>query len=329
MNHIEHARRRAALACAGALLALALAGCGATKSLYPNAADQQERAEAGAASANAAKADSQGTYLNLVEQMQREGLWFASLAHIDALEQRWGRSPESTRLRADALRQTGQAEESRKLYAKLMGTPLEAAGYRGLGLLAGSQADYGQAVQLLEQARQRTPTDNALLSDLGYANLRAGRTAQARVPLMQAMQLRPDSPQVQANVALYLLASRQPEQADALMEAQRMSPAKREAIRQAARELPADAADVSAGPQPAGAPAGAGAAAPAAAEAAPPLALKTSTWPRRVHVMVRTAEPEAAAQVAAAAPADAPGAAPVPSSIAEVSAPSPVTGAQP
>jgi len=232
---------------AGCLATLAaLAGCGGAKGFYPNAKALAERGASEATNATAAPASetsqvaaalqSQTTYLKLVEQMQRDAQWFASLAHLDALERRWPASPQTIRLRADALRHTEQNAESRRQYELLLATPLQAAGYRGLGLLAGAQADYAQAVLMLESARQHDPTDGLLLSDLGYAYVRAGRVADARVPLMQAMQLLPGQPQVQANLALYLAASRQVEQSEALMAAHRLSPATRAAVREAARK---------------------------------------------------------------------------------------------
>lgn len=220
-------------------LAAVLGGC-ATRNNYPGASEQQQMRDAAAAASPqdaAAAADSQGVYLKLVEQMQRDGLWFASLAHLDALEKRWGASADATRLRADALRQTEQPAEASAAYAKLIGTPLEGAGYRGLGLLAGGAGDFPKAIELLEKAQRINPTDGLLLSDLGYANLRAGRVAQARVPLMQAMQLQSENTQVQANLALYLLASGQPEQARALMEAQRLPASTQAAVLAAARGL--------------------------------------------------------------------------------------------
>ncbi|PBI92259.1 Tetratricopeptide repeat protein [Variovorax boronicumulans] len=254
------------------LLALVIAGCAAPKDQYAASADAQQRmaAEAAADTKAGTSVDTRETYLKLVEQMQRENLWFASLAHIDALEQRWGISPESTRLRADALRQTGQAAQSETAYKRLMGTPLEGAGYRGLGLLAGARGNYPEAVQLLKQAQRHTPTDALLLSDLGYAQLRAGSTDDARLPLMQALQLRPDSTQAQANLALYLELSNQPEQAAAMMDANRMSAAARSAIKDAAQQLRNGASATSTPPATAGN--------SVRDEAAPPLALKASRW---------------------------------------------------
>ncbi|ATA57944.1 hypothetical protein CKY39_28040 [Variovorax boronicumulans] len=224
-------------------LALAVSGCAATKDHYAAGEDAQQRQafEAASETKSGANIDTQATYLKVVSQMQQQGLWFASLAHIAALEQRWGVTPDSTRVRADALRQTGQAEPAEVAYKRLLNTPQESAGYRGLGLLAGAHGHYAEAVQLFKQAQRRTPTDALLLSDLGYASLRAGQLEEARLPLMQALQLQPDSKQAQANVALYLEATHQAEQATALMDANRMPEATRAAVRAAALQMRAAA----------------------------------------------------------------------------------------
>ena len=268
----SHPARRMLAFVSAAAAALVVTGCAGIKDQYAASADAQQRmaAEAAADTKAGASVDTQATYLKLVEQMQKENLWFASLAHIDALEQRWGISPESTRTRAEALRQTGQAIPAEAAYKRLLGTPLASAGYRGLGLLAGTRGNYAEAVQLLTQAQRRTPTDALLLSDLGYAHLRAGQIEEARLPLMQALQLRPDSTQAQANLALYLEVTNQRDQATVLMDAHRMSEATRTAVREAALQMRAPG----------------GLAAPVAATAASirgepivtPLALKPSRW---------------------------------------------------
>jgi Flp pilus assembly protein TadD len=218
---------------------LAVSGCAGTKDGYPAIAEGQQRqaAEEATLSKAGANIDTQATYLKLIDQMQQEGLWFASLAHIDALEQRWGVTPETTRARADALRHAGQVQSSEVAYKRLIGTRLEAAGYHGLGLLSGEKGNFQDAVRLLNEAQRRNPTDATLLSDLGYASLRAGLISDARLPLMQALQLRPDNPQAQANLAVYFLVSRQDDQATALMNASKLSPVTRAAIADTARQL--------------------------------------------------------------------------------------------
>jgi len=140
-----NSRTRLPVGTATGLLALvmALAGCGTGGAgSYAGARAQADRAAADAALEPGAGApQTPALHVRLIEQMQRDGLWFASLAHVDALEQRWGATPSSTRLRADALRRTDQPEAARTAYEKLVGTPLEATGYHGLGLLAAARRD--------------------------------------------------------------------------------------------------------------------------------------------------------------------------------------------
>ncbi|RYX89637.1 MAG: hypothetical protein EOO28_32275 [Comamonadaceae bacterium] len=269
---------RSMAATAACAVMLLLQGCAAQNAGYLAAANaQQQRMEAENAAQPKVDFENLPTYLKLIGQMQQNDMWFASLAHIDALEQKWGVSPESNRLRADALRNSGQPVESAVFYRRLTGTPLESFGHQGLGLLAGARGDFAEAVRSFELARRTRPADPALLSDLGYAQLRSGKLAEARVPLMQAFQLKPDSRQSQVNLALYFEATGDTARAAELMEAQRMPDATRAAIRSAARELnaalPARTADLGVALPAAIAPV-----ASTGADAAQPLALKPSHW---------------------------------------------------
>ena len=197
--------------------------------------------------------DTPGMYLGLIDRMQQQGLYFASLAHIDAYEKQYGVSPDTIVLRADALRMTDQPAASAASYTQLLQTPLAARGHRGLGLIAGESGDFARAVQQLQQAAQLVPTDAATLSDLGYAELRAGDVSSARVPLMKAAQLEQSNQKIISNVVLYLLADGQSKQAQALMTQQKMSPDVRAAIRiDAAKVAAAQRANQLDSPQPQG-----------------------------------------------------------------------------
>ncbi len=175
--------------------------------------------------------DSAQVYLSMIEQMQQKGLYFASLAHLDEYERKYGATPHTTLLRADALRVTGQPEHSAEVYRTLLNTPLAAQGYRGLGLLAGEKGDFATAAQQLGHAVDASPTEAGLLSDLAYARLREGDVAGARVPMMEAAELDQKNPKIVSNLALYLLADGQVKNANGYMDAQEMPRATREAVR--------------------------------------------------------------------------------------------------
>ncbi|OXC78158.1 pilus assembly protein [Caballeronia sordidicola] len=183
--------------------------------------------------------DTPGMYLALIDRMQSQGLFYASLAHIDAYEKQYGPTPDTTLLRADALRQTGQAQGSAHAYTKLLNTPLAARGYRGLGLLAGAAGQFDKASEALDTATRLQPTDALTLSDLGYARLRLGDVAGARVPLMKAAELAQDNPKILSNVALFLLADGQAAAAQGLIAQQKFSPEVQQAIRADAQRIAA------------------------------------------------------------------------------------------
>lgn len=188
---------------------LLLAGCASklpsgyglgAKSTAQQAQEQMQTAEL------ATQVDTAQTYLDLISQMQQAGQWYASLAHVDAFEQKHGASDSSQLLRADALRNTGQTEAARNAYQALLGGPNAARAHRGLGLLHASLQQFDQATEHLEQARRLNPIDATVLSDLAYAHMLGGNLDAARLPAMQAAQLGPGDVRAQLNLALYLMA---------------------------------------------------------------------------------------------------------------------------
>lgn len=166
----------------------------------------------------ATQVDTSKTYLGLIEQMQQTGNWYASLAHTEAFVSLHGTSAEVQLLRADALRNTLQYEAAHQLYLSLLSTPVASRAHRGMGLLEASQGRYRQAVDALEQARKLNPIDANVLSDMGYAYMLDGQLEPARLPLMQAAQLAPDSARVQLNLAIFLFASGENEAGSRLLQ---------------------------------------------------------------------------------------------------------------
>lgn len=219
------------------LLMVALLGACASKESGYGIGPQAERA-AEIQQANRDPApDTPGTYLDLIGRMQAQGLYYASLAHIDAYEKQYGATSETILLRGDALRMTGQPDAAVQSYTKLLQTPLAARGHRGLGLIAGAAGDFPRAADELQQAVQLAPTDALTLSDLGYARLREGNVNGARVPLMKAAELDQSNPKIISNVALYLLADGDEKRASALMDQQKFTPEVRAAIRRDAHKI--------------------------------------------------------------------------------------------
>jgi Flp pilus assembly protein TadD len=181
--------------------------------------------------------DSPGMYLALIDKMQTEGMYYASLAHIDAYEKRYGRSPDSTLRRADALRQTSQLDASRAAYDTLLKTNLASRGYRGLGLLSGQAGNFDDAATQFSHASDLDPTDALILSDMGYALMRAGRIEDARVPLMKAAELARGNVKIQKNLVLFLMTSGQQDAAREIMAHEKYSPEAQKAMDSSAQQV--------------------------------------------------------------------------------------------
>ena len=240
------------------LIAFATTGCSikpldsvaAALAISTQSERAQERAELQALaekSATAEKApvlETPEAYVQVIAQLQSKQLWFASLAHLDVLEQRWPPTERSQLLRADALRQMGEIESSRQIYERLRQGAHAAKALHGLGLLAAQENRFSEAVDYLTSARTQLPTDPLLLSDLGYALLHTQQAQDARIPLMQAAQLQPSNARIAGNVALYLVLFGAPESASAWMQQQQLTEAQRAQVFVQAQKLAATHATV-------------------------------------------------------------------------------------
>lgn len=221
---------------------LVLAGCGSMA-----ASDMSRRTDADIEMARQrqgeekAEISSPATYQALIRKMQEQGLYYASLAHIDAYEQRYGRVPEMQLLRADALRETDQAAGAEAAYraviaatsamgAGTQGAMLNAGAWRGLGITAGRRGSFADAARFLQVAAQANPTDASTVSDYGYALMRAGEVEQARVPLMQAQQMAGSSAKIAGNLVIWLTVNDRKQEAASLAAHAQLSAAARKAI---------------------------------------------------------------------------------------------------
>lgn len=182
----------------------------------------------------------QTVYLGLIRKMQQDGLYYASLAHIAVYLQRFAGNAEIQLMHADALRETDQGEAAAAIYRQVVATatgPQAAQAHHGLGLLAGRQDDFHGAVSELRAAQGLDPINPRIVSDLGYALMRAGALQEARVPVMQAMELDANSPRTVSNAAVWLLVDDKRAQANALMQKAALPEATRTAIRKEADRI--------------------------------------------------------------------------------------------
>lgn len=192
---------------------LLLAGCGKTLGGYPN-----HTPSASLVAPSAGTHDDKTVYMDLIRQMQQQGAYYASLAHIDAYRQHYGATPELRRRQADALRATGQMDAARTIYRGLLSGDQAAAAWHGLGLVEAQSGNTASADEALLKATELEPVNAAYLSDLGYARLCDGQTATAKDPLAMAAELDPTNAKVIANLALWAMLTGDTTRADAIMQ---------------------------------------------------------------------------------------------------------------
>jgi Flp pilus assembly protein TadD len=206
--------------------ALALAAnfyAGAESSAMPEAPDQ--------AAADAQTLEQKpDVYLQLITGMQQRGLYYASLAHLDAFEARWPDRADAILLRAHALRESGQTEAAKTMYRKLLRGSQAARAHHGLGLIAMRAGDFEEGSAALNLAAALAPTDATILGDQGYAFLMLGKFEEARLALFKAAELDDGNKRIGANLALLLALSGKLEQAQELMQRYNLAPRVREEI---------------------------------------------------------------------------------------------------
>jgi Flp pilus assembly protein TadD len=214
-----------------------LGGCAST----PNSAEAMARQadaqiELAKLQDKAARAEynDQNVYLGLIGKMQQEGMYYASLAHIDAFQQKYGTSTALQILRADALRETGQDDAALQAYRDLLNTDRASRARHGIGLVLGRQGDFMRAAVELRQAAALEPVNAQVANDLGYALMRGGALQDARVPVMQALELDANNPRVISNAVVWMLATGKRSEANAMMQRAAMPEATRTAIRKEA-----------------------------------------------------------------------------------------------
>lgn len=242
---MESARRawRWTLAAAAVAGAGTLAGCQSNNAETAWQLIQQQQQEQALArqredeAENRRKPAEPEMMLSMIAESQRQERYFASLAYIEAFQQKFGNDQRIAVLRAEALRQTGQTASSEQAYRALIGTAQAADGWHGLGLIAGSRGQFEQAADDFARAAKLAPMDPRILGDLGYARLRAGDPAGARVPLGQAAELAPESGKVLANLALLLLVEGEPVRAQNVMDRAKLGDEARSQVLRLAAEI--------------------------------------------------------------------------------------------
>ncbi|GAB3674792.1 tetratricopeptide repeat protein [Salinisphaera aquimarina] len=179
-------------------------------------------------------------YTDLIRQLIDQDKLYAALAHLQSREQEFGVSDELRLLRADILRKMDDRDGAEALYRRLLKTSYSAQANHGLGLIY-ARTDIANGVEYLRRAVEQNPTDAQMRNDLGYALLRQGQMADARLQLTTAFQLDQNNELNRNNYILLLLAEGRSQRAAGLAARNQIPPKVMDDLRAEARQLSASA----------------------------------------------------------------------------------------
>jgi Flp pilus assembly protein TadD len=184
----------------GAALPILLSACAE----WPRPASRPAAEAPDQCESTASPADN--TRLASIEQLVKDGKFYAALAQLDAL----GISTPQARLtRAEALRRIDRDKEAAAIYAQLVGSCLDGRAHHGLGLLSAKAGDTAASLSHLKIARQALPTDASVRNDLGYALLLDGQWPEAQFEFLTVLDLSPKDPKASHNLVLLTFLQKQ------------------------------------------------------------------------------------------------------------------------
>ncbi|KTC33725.1 MAG: tetratricopeptide repeat protein [Pseudomonas sp.] len=158
--------------------------------------------------------------VSLADDMASEGKLHASLANLQNLPDNLA---EVRVRKARVYRLLGRGEAG-PLYRSLLGSCLAAEGEHGLGQLAASEGDNGQAQAHLQRAARLAPTNEKIRNDLGVVYLNQLRLEDARFEFLTAIELKQSDPLAAINLVTLLLYQDNWKQASQVLSQASLSP---------------------------------------------------------------------------------------------------------
>jgi len=183
--------------CSSLGAALLLCACGGSGFVQEVERDTQLRDPQGAEDA---------VYRDLIAQLLQQEKYYAALAHIE--EHQRGSSDDDPRLalyEARALYGLRLDGQAKAIFLQLRETQYDAEAHHGLGLIDARDAELEGAIAHFIRAVRARPTNVAMRNDLGFALLRAGRPADARLQLSTALELEPANKRARTNLMMLML----------------------------------------------------------------------------------------------------------------------------
>lgn len=156
-------------------------------------------------------------YMALIRQARSDGRVRAAIAYLDDFDRQHPNDREAQLLRVNCLLDLDQIAAARTALARVPATDRSGPALAMRGHVLAAEGNWKLAVVQYAAALQASPADAFVANALGYAQLRAGLSAQGIETLRGARDLAPSDVVVRNNLILALTVTGRLGEADALL----------------------------------------------------------------------------------------------------------------
>jgi Flp pilus assembly protein TadD len=163
------------------------------------------------------QASTRGLYISLIRQARTDGRPRAAIAYLDDFDRQHPDDREAQLLRVNCLLDLGQLAAARTALSHIPSSDHSGPALAIRGHVLAAEGNWNEAALQYAVALQASPADAFIANALGYAQLRAGQSAQGVETLRGARDLAPDDAVVRNNLILALTMTGRIGEADALL----------------------------------------------------------------------------------------------------------------
>jgi Flp pilus assembly protein TadD len=172
---------------------------------------------AAAATETAEQGSTRSLYMALIRQARTDGRARAAIAYLDDFDRQHPDDREAQLLRVNCLLDLDQIAAARTALAHIPATDRTGPTLAMRGHVLAAEGNWKQAAVQYAAALQASPADAFVANALGYAQLRAGQSAQGIETLRGARDLAPEDAVVRNNLILALTVTGRIGEADAML----------------------------------------------------------------------------------------------------------------
>ncbi|WP_404476295.1 tetratricopeptide repeat protein [Novosphingobium sp. BL-52-GroH] len=169
------------------------------------------------ATAAAPEGSTRSLYMSLIRQARTDGRARAAIAYLDDFDRQHPDDREAQLLRVNCLLDLDQVAAARTALARIPVSDRNGQVQAMRGHVLAAEGKWPQAAAQYAAALQASPADPFIGNALGYAQLRAGHSAQAIETLRGARDLAPDDAVVRNNLILALTVTGRVGEAEGLL----------------------------------------------------------------------------------------------------------------